>query len=134
MTDKKVVVKKVYGSSWITTLILGLIVGIIGALICPSNPIMGFLAGFALTAMTTIIMLASFIPFAGVPLYWMWTWALYHWVLGVAFGVGTANYGNMITLMWFPIIVCAIFGVILCAVTSIIALVFIGAIIGAIVG
>jgi hypothetical protein len=59
MSKKTEVIAKTYGSSWATVLIVGLIAGIIGALIT-TNPFTGFLAGFVLVLVTDFIMLASF--------------------------------------------------------------------------
>lgn len=134
MNTKTKVVTKTYGTSWLFTIVLAIIVGIIGALICPSAPLTGFLAGVALTVVTDFIMLASFIPFVGVYLYWIWSKMFYDWLLGLVFGVHTANFANMMALTLLPIIVFAIFGVILCLVTSFIVVVLIGAGIGAIFG
>lgn len=134
MSEKKTVkvVTKTYGTSWLFTIILAIIVGIIGALICPSAPLMGFLAGVALTVVTDFIMLASFIPFVGVYLYWIWSKMFYDWLLGIVFT--GSNYANMMTLTIVPLIIYAIFGVILCLVTSFIVVIIVGAGLGAIFG
>jgi hypothetical protein len=132
--QSKEVTKKAFGTSWTTTIILAVIVGIIGALICQDKPLIGFLAGVVLTIVTEFTMLAGFIPFAGPYLYWIWTSAFYQWFLGIVFGVGTANYANMLTLTLLPLIVFAIFAVILCIVSSLIVIVLVGTVIAAIFG
>jgi len=132
MNDKTQVVVKTYGTSWFFTIALSIIVGIIGALICPSAPVTGFFAGVALTIVTDFIMLASFIPFVGVYFYWIWSKMFYDWFLGIVFT--GSNYANMMTLTIAPLVVFAIFGVIFCLVTSFVVVVIIGAGLGAIFG
>lgn len=130
--SKKIVTKS-YGTSWFAVILLGIIVGLIGALIT-HQPLTGFLAGFLLVVVTDFILLASLIPFVGIYLYWIWSIAFYQWFLGLVFGVGTANYANMLALTLIPIIVFAIFGVILCIVTSVVVSALLLALIGAICG
>jgi hypothetical protein len=130
--DKKSIVTKTYGSSWVLTIILAIVVGIIGALICPNAPLTGFLAGLVLTIVTGFIAFASFIPFVGVYLYWIWSKMFYDWLLGIVFT--GSNYTNMMTLTIVPLVISAIFGIILCLVTSFIVVVIVGAGLGAIFG
>jgi hypothetical protein len=121
-------VKKTYGFSGVTTIIMAIVIGIVGALIT-TDPFRGFLAGLAMTMMAGfIISLASLIPFVGAYFYWIWSIEFYHWFLGLVFT--GSNLANMITLSIFPLIVFAIFGVLVTIVMSVIVVFVVGAILG----
>jgi hypothetical protein len=132
MSKKKTtqVIVKTYGTSWISTIILALIVGAVGYLIAPT--MQGFVVGFVMTFLCELFLLASFIPYVGIYLQWIWTIQLSQWLISL--GNFTATQSAMFTnvLLYFPLILFTIFGVIVYLVITGVVTVFIGALIGAI--
>jgi uncharacterized membrane protein YkgB len=121
MTDKTVIVKKTYSTSWVSSFVIAVIVGLIGLLI--THTWEGFVGGLVLTLVISLITLACLIPFVGIYLYWIWANSFCDWFLGVT------HLEALNILRWLPLIVCGFFGLIICVVFSILALVAIGAII-----
>lgn len=123
------VVVKTYGTSWITSIILALLVGFIGFLIAPT--MQGFVVGFVMVFLCELGLLASFIPYVGIYFQWIWTIQLNQWLisLGNFTATQTATFTNI--LLYFPLILFTIFGVIVYLVITGVVTVFIGALIGA---
>jgi len=130
MNDKTQVVVKTYGTSWISSLIIALIVGAVGYLITSS--IQGFIVGFVMVFLTEFIVLASLIPYVGIYFYWVWAIQLNQLLIGLGnfTTAQTATFTNL--LIYAPLIYCLIVGIILFAVSSVVVTVFLGALIGAI--
>jgi hypothetical protein len=127
MATKSVVVKKSVGTSWLSSLILAVIVGLIGMLLVATNPSWnipvweGFVVGLVMTIMTQIITLACFIPFIGIYLYWIWANAFIDWFLG-------ATHLEAIGIVkWIPLVFCGFFGAIIFGIFTLFAIVVIGA-------
>src|SRR5208337_4412444 len=136
MSEKKKavqVIEKTYGTSWIFTIILALICGVVGFLI--GNPsglgLQGFIVGAVMPIFCEILTLASFIPYVGIYCQWVWSLMLNHWVIGLA---GFSSTSPINTLLYFPLILFTIFGAIIYLVVTGIVTVIIGALIGAIFG
>jgi len=129
MNDKKTttVVTKTYGVSWISSLIIALIVGSIGFLI--ASTLQGFLVGFLMSLLCELMVLASMIPYVGIYFQWVWTLQLTHWLIGL--GNFTATQSAMFTdiLLYFPLILSMIFGVIVYLIITGIVTFVIGALI-----
>jgi len=123
MTSRTTVVKKTYGTSWISSIILGIILGIIGLLI--THTWEGFAVGFVMTFLVEIIVLANLIPFIGIYFYWIWANWVCDWLISIA-GIQDANFQ---ILKFVAIVLIGILGFILWIVITVIALVVIGAII-----
>ena len=124
-TDKlKGTVTKTYGSSWVFTIILALIMGAIGFIVGYRYPVtssllvsglFGFIVGAVMTIFAEILVLASFIPYAGIFLQFIWTLQLDHILTHLA---GFPSSSPMNTLIWIPLIVFMVFGAILYAVIT----------------
>lgn len=134
MKNTSKVVKKTYGTSWATSFVIAIIVGLFGLLLVATNPswtiaeprlLIGFLAGFILTFVVQLITLACIIPFVGIYLYWIWANAFCDWFLNIT------HLQALDVVRWIPLVVCGIFGLIICVVFSIFAVVLIGLIISA---
>lgn len=136
MVSKKQVIATAYGTSWISTLPVAIIVGLISLLLVATNPswtiaeprlLIGFIAGFVMSLVVQIIVLACIIPFGGIFLYWMWVNAFCDWFLGV-------THLQVLDIMrWIPIVIFGIFGAIIYLLFSFLAVIVIGAIVSAII-
>jgi small-conductance mechanosensitive channel len=130
--DKKKVVVKTFGTSWISSFFIAIVVGLIGLLIVGTNPSWniplweGFLSGFIMTFVVQLITLACCIPFVGIYLYWVWANSFCDWFFGIT------HLQALDVMRWIPLLVCGLFGIIFFVLFSLIALVFIGAIVSAI--
>lgn len=121
------VVTKTYGSSWISSIVIAFIVGLVGWLIAPTAQ--GFIVGFVMSLLCELMVLASMIPFVGIYFQWVWTLQISHWLIGLG-GFTEAQYGMFSNiLLYFPLIFAMIFGVIVFAVITGVVVVLIGALI-----
>lgn len=127
-TDIKVTVRKI---TWdigkhIATLIFCTVMGIIGFLIAGLS---GALVLFAFTFIISYLILLCFVPFAGIWFYWVLSNALADWLFSIA---GIQNYEHLYIAKLIPIILYGIIGAILWVVMSVLGLIVIVALLGAI--
>lgn len=132
MDKKEIVTKtaKTYGISWFSSILLAVIVGMLGYLVNTANPINGFIVGFVIVFVSEVMVLACFIPYVGIYLYWIWSLTIDHMIMGWGNISNTGILYN--TLIYIPLIFTMIAGVIIFVVFSVVATVFIGVIVGAI--
>jgi hypothetical protein len=133
MGNKKEIVTKTYGTSWISSIFIAIIAGFIGAILANASgqALMGFLVGFVMVFATEFILLACCIPFVGIYLYWIWSCWFYNWIINIAFVGNQTLINNFLMLSLFPLILFAVFGAIIFVIFSVLAVVLIGAVISA---
>jgi hypothetical protein len=130
--DKKKVIVKTYSSSWVSSLVIAIIMGFIALLLVATNPnwviveprlLVAFLGGFLMTFIVQLLTLACCIPFVGIYLYWIWANWFCDWFLGIT------HLQVLDILRWIPLVICGIFGAIICVIFRIFAIVLMGAIV-----